>query len=79
MNEETKINLGSAIRVATYILALVFGYVTISRDVDAHISAADARITALETTANNAKLAEIPATLMRIEGKVDRLDRDSRK
>lgn len=79
MNEETKMTLGIAIKGLTLIITVAFGYFTLQSQVEAHNAAQDGRITALETTANNAKLAEIPATLSRIEEKIDRIDGEKRK
>lgn len=72
MNEDHKISLAAAIKGVLYVGALLWGYSLLNQNVEA-------RLTALETTANNAKLSEIPAALSRIEQKIDSIDRVSEK
>lgn len=72
MNPETKVSLAGVLKFAGYILAAFYGWSVLNQGVEA-------RLTALETTANNAKLADIPSTLSRIEQKLDSLDRDQER
>jgi len=72
VNEHTKTIVGMLIRAGGFVFAVAAGYWTMAISLES-------RITALETTVNNARLADIPSSLARIEQKIDNVTREPKK